>query len=157
MKQFKQDEKYWTKFSSIQLIPIARKNMGSSIAFTFVAPMVKKKEKEIVLKTPIKSTDEVAEKKREKSVIKSVVSMNPWGKMKQKTAFEKKEDEIVNEFQNFYKEFMYMKKTTYIAAKKNEDDENYMSLKPKSNINKNYKTFDYAHSTYLDDVIYDFK
>lgn len=50
-----------------------------------------------------------------------------------------------------------MKKTTYIAAKKNEDDENYMSLKPKSNINKNYKTFDYAHSTYLDDVIYDFK
>lgn len=83
--------------------------------------------------------------------------MNPWGKMKQKTAFEQKEDEIVNEFQNFYKEFMYMKKTTYIAAKKNEDDENYMSLKPKSNINKNYKTFDYAHSTYLDDVIYDFK
>lgn len=69
MKQFKQDEKYWTKFSSIQLIPIARKNMGNSIRFTFVAPMVKKKEKEIVLKTPKKSTDEVAEKKREKSVL----------------------------------------------------------------------------------------
>jgi hypothetical protein len=43
--------------------------MGNSIRFTFVAPMVKKKEKEIVLKTPKKSTDEVAEKKREKSVL----------------------------------------------------------------------------------------
>ena len=81
VKAHKQDENYWKRFASIQLMPISRRSMGKSIAFTFISPMIKKPKTHLeVSVTPVKKPDAKKEKKRERKVLAAVAPWNPWAK-----------------------------------------------------------------------------